>query len=203
MNLFTDTVSAAGAAPYIVRSIEQLNGQTLTFSVPAASASVLQGGTLKRLDPQSAVVLETFPLVASQTMTFGPYPTIRAWRLEVNAGSISYSLDRFDNDYATAIGNVEELIANRTLQVSDNGKLFINETGSAFTVTVPGTLPRGINIGFAQWGSGGSITIATANGATNRSSTTALNTQYAEGSLIVWKNSDGASAEFAVGGAFV
>jgi len=186
----TNTISLASEP---TRTTELVNGLTMTVTASANST-----GKLYHLD-QTNVVLETIPIAASQTLIFGPFPTIRKYRLECDSGSISYAFDKKDFDYSTQMGNVEGFTGARTLTLSDNGKLLRCDDASALTITVPNTMPAGFNIGILQWGAG-SVTVAAASGATKRSSASALTAQYAAGSITVAKNADGVSAEFVLGG---
>src|ERR1700722_12032976 len=81
MSIVSQTVSLSGnpqaGAPYGVAYFDQPSGLTATVTVPAASAQTLQGGRLKRIDPQSGAVLETYALAASESLTMGPFPTNR------------------------------------------------------------------------------------------------------------------------------
>ncbi len=92
------------------------------------------------------------------------------------------------------------LSSNYTLSVGDAAATFRSDGSAALTVTVPGNLPAGFNVGFQQWGTG-AITFVASSGATKRGSGS-VTTQYGFTNLIVGKNADGASAEFAIlGGA--
>jgi hypothetical protein len=199
------TVSLAGnpqaGAPYGMAYFDLPSGLTLTVTVPAATAQTAQGGRLKRIDPQTGAVLETYALVASQVVTMGPFATNRRWRIEVDAGSINYTIDQPDNQYASGWANVQSFVGNYTLQVSDNGKLLRCDDTSNVTVTVPGNLPTGFNVGFAMWGTG-TVTVAAGAGATKRGSGATIGTQYESGHVHVGKNADGNSAEFILGGSF-
>jgi hypothetical protein len=100
----------------------------------------------------------------------------------------------FHADIAITTGSI-------VLTADCNGKIFRYEGAANITVTVPATLVKGFNCGFAMWGTG-TITLTPASGATNRSSKTALNTQYQSGTVLVMKNVGGANAEYLVGGDF-
>jgi hypothetical protein len=186
----TETISLASEP---TRTTELTNGLTMTVTAATNSA-----GKLYHLD-QTNIVLETFSLAASQSMTFGPFPTIRKYRLECSAGSLSYQFSKPDFDYSTQLGNVEGFTGNRTLTLSDNGKLLRCDDASAVTITVPNAMPTGFNVGILQWGAG-TVTVAAGSGATKRTSASALSAQYAAGSIVIAKNVDGASAEFVLGG---
>jgi hypothetical protein len=186
----TDTISLASEP---TRTTELTNGLTMTVTAAANSS-----GTLFHTDKNN-VVVETIPIAASQTLIFGPFPTVRKYLFKCAAGSISYTFTKPDLDYSTQLGNVESFTGNRTLTLSDNGKLLRCDDAGAVTITVPNTLPTGFNVGMAQWGAG-SVTVAAASGATNRGTPVALTAQYAAGSIVVLKNADGASAEFVLGG---
>lgn len=186
----TNTISLANEP---IRTTELVNGLTMTVTAAANSS-----GNLYRLD-QTNVVVETFPIAASQTLIFGPFPTSRKYRLACTSGSISYSFDRPPFDYATQFGNIEGFTGNRTLTLSDNGKMLRCDDASAVTITVPNSLPTGFNIGILQWGAG-TLTVAAGAGATKRSSASAINAQYGAGAVVVAKNVDGVSAEFIIGG---
>ena len=188
----TDTISLASEPS---RTTELVNGFTMTVT-----SSVNSTGKLFHLD-QTNVVVETYSIAASQVLIFGPFPTIRKYRLECDSGSISYAFDKPAFDYATQLGNVQGFTGAKTLSSSDNGKIFRCDDGSNVIVTVPNNLSVGFNVSFSPWGAG-TVTVAAASGATNRSGKTALGTQYQAGSLVVVKNADGASAEYLLNGDF-
>jgi len=62
--------------------------------------------------------------------------------------------------------------------------------------------PNSFSAAFAMWDAG-TVTIAAGSGATNRSNTSALNSQYQWGSVFVGENANDVSAEFVLGGDFV
>jgi hypothetical protein len=178
--------------------VELISGLTLVVTAAASST-----GRIKRHSNSvgSPLVQDWFlSIPAGETRQFGPFPTIRRYTVECQTGSISYDVVKLDNDLATQFGNLQKFTGNLTLSPEDNGKLLRCEDGSNVTVTAPATLPEGFNIGFLMWAAG-TVTVAAGAGATNRSSKTALSTQYQVGSLIVAKNAGGA-AEFVLGGDF-
>lgn len=170
-------------------------GKTLTITPAAAST-----GRLYRMGDAAGA-----PMQGSQAITgasnFGPYPGHRTYFLEVATGSISYTIGIATSSYATELGNVEGFTGARTLVADDNGKLLRCDDASPVTITVPNNLPAGFNVGIAMWGAG-TVTVAAASGATKRSTTSALGTQYKLGSIIVMKNTGGSAAEFVLGGDF-
>lgn len=114
---------------------------------------------------------------------------------------MSGMVDPNGEDHDIFNGKVERLTGDKTLSPSDKGKLFRCDSAANVTVTAPANLPEGFNVGLAMWAAG-TVTVAAGSGATNRSSKTALSTQYQMGSLLVMKNASGAAAEFVLGGDF-
>ncbi len=104
-------------------------------------------------------------------------------------------------NYTVFYSDVVPFTGDRTLALTDDGKVLRCDDASNVTVTAPNNLPECFSVGFAMWGAG-TITVAAGSGATNRSSTSAISTQYQWGSLVVAKNTDDASAEFVLGGDF-
>lgn len=171
-------------------------GRTLALTLAAGSAARLirKGDSTGNPD-------QGYQDVTSSAV-FGPFPKHRRYTLECRAGSVLYTMANAGNNaIATQLGNMEGFTGNRTLVPDDNGKVLRCDDPSNVTITVPGTLPSGFNVGFAMWGAG-TVTVAAGSGATKRSSTSALSTQYSLGSVLVGKNNDLASAEFVLGGGF-
>ncbi|QIO34642.1 hypothetical protein [Bradyrhizobium sp. 1(2017)] len=103
--------------------------------------------------------------------------------------------------YTVYYSDVVPFTGNRTLSPDDNGKVLRCDDTSDVTITVPPDLPECFSCGFMMW-STGTITVSAGSGATKRSSTSELSTQYSTGALLVGKNADGASAEFILSGGF-
>lgn len=187
--------------PNVTRTeaIQLQPGEVLTVTADAVSS-----GTLRRRSDSHGVQLSganSQPIVASGKRVVGPFGTVRRYTIEVSAGSLTYTIGAKDLTFSTFRGNVEGFTGNRTLVADDNGKILRCDDASPVTITVPNDLPDGFNVGASMWGAG-TVTVAAASGATKRSTTTALNTQYGVGSIIVMKNVDNASAEFVLGGDF-
>lgn len=104
-------------------------------------------------------------------------------------------------NYTVYYTDVVPFTGNRTLSLDDNGKVLRCDDTSNVTVTVPRDLPECFTCGFMMW-STGTISVAAGSGATKRSSTSALSTQYSTGALLVGKNADDVSAEFTLSGGF-
>jgi hypothetical protein len=104
-------------------------------------------------------------------------------------------------NYTVFYTDVVPFTGNRTLSLDDNGKVLRCDDTSDVTITVPADLPECFTCGFLRW-STGTVTVAAGAGATKRSSTSAIGTQYSSGALLVGKNVDGASAEFVLSGEF-
>lgn len=173
-------------------------GEMLTVT-----ADALSSGLVRRVS-SSGNNLSGYQInnvAASSKVMCGPFPTVRQYSIECAAGSLVYTMTKSDYGYSVLLGNVEAFTGNRILSQNDNGKLLRCDDSSNVTITVNNDLAEGFNVGFGMWGSG-TVTIAAASGATNRSSTSALSTQYQLGSLVVIKNGTGKAAEFALGGSF-
>jgi hypothetical protein len=171
-------------------------GDVLTVTADALSSGLVRRNSqpgVQRTGPQSK------PVPSANSRAFGPFPTVRHYSIEPAAGTLSYVVGRGDYDYSTLLGNVEGFTGSITLEPEDNGKLLRCDDASAVTITVLNTLPVGFNIGFTQWGAG-SVTIAAGASATSRSTASSASAQYKIGTVLVVKNSDGASAEFTVNG---
>ncbi|WP_448043773.1 hypothetical protein [Bradyrhizobium liaoningense] len=108
------------------------------------------------------------------------------------SGTVTYTI--FYTDVIPFTGN-------RTLTADDNGKVLRCDDASNVTITVPATLPECFTCGFLMWGAG-TVTVAAGSGATKRSSTAALSTQYSSGAMLVAKNTNDAAAEFVLSGGF-
>lgn len=174
-------------------------GETLMVVADANSS-----GQVRRISqPGGALVgsqVQSVP--ASATIRNGTFPTVRHYSIECAAGFLTYTVSRDAFGFAAEKGNVEGFTGARTLRSEDNGKVLRCDDASNVIVTIPNDLPQGFNIGFAMWGAG-TVTITAASGATNRSSKSALSTQYQVGALLVLKQPDGgAVAEFVLGGDF-
>jgi hypothetical protein len=137
---------------------------------------------------------------ASSTRVFGPATSARRYSIEVAVGSLTYTTSVEDLPYSNLLGNIEGFTGSKTLRAEDNGKFLRCDDASNVTITVQNDLPQGFNVSFSMW-STGTITVAAASGATNRSTTSALSTQYQLGSLIVMKNA-GTAAEYVLTGGF-
>lgn len=103
-------------------------------------------------------------------------------------------------DHELFKGKVFPLSGSYTLSQSDNGKLFRSDSASNITLTIPAGLSEGFTVAVAMFGAG-TVTASAGAGATNRSSKSALSTQYQVGSILVMKNT-GSAAEFVLGGDF-
>lgn len=106
-----------------------------------------------------------------------------------------------DVTYTIFYTDVVPFTGNRTLSADDNGKVLRCDDASSVTVMVPRDLPECFTCGFLMWGAG-TVTVSAGSGATKRSTTSALSTQYSGGSVLVAKNADDASAEFILNGGF-
>jgi hypothetical protein len=170
--------------------------QTMTVTTDANSS-----GVIRRIasDGSAWSPPESIAILAGTTLKLGTFPTVRNYRIEASAGSLTYSLGIGDMDYSTLLGNVEGFTGSRTLTAADNGKLLRCDDSSAVTVTVPNTLPQGFNIGVAQWGAG-AVTVSAGASATKRSTASGPSAQYKIGAILVAKNVDGLSAEFTLNG---
>ena len=176
-----------------------LAGETLTVTADAFSS-----GLVKRMGEPGVQLMgvQQTAIPASGTRIIGPFPLVQFYSIECAAGSLTYVISTDEFGYSVLKGNVEGFTGSFTLKDYDNGKLFRCDDGSNVTVTVPNNLSQGFNVGFVMWAAG-TVTIAAASGATNRSSTSALNTQYNVGSLVVMKQSAAVTAaEFLLGGNF-
>jgi hypothetical protein len=170
-----------------------------TGDVLTVSADLISHGLVRRVSDSPDQQLQgrhEQDVPAGSTRAFGPFPAARRYSLETAVGTLDYSAAVFDIAFSTLRGNVEGFTGDLILKADDNGKLLRCDDASPVVLTVPDDLPAGFNIGIAMWGAG-SVTMA---GATNRSTVTALSTQYGLGSLIVLKNAG--VAEFKLGGDF-
>lgn len=138
---------------------------------------------------------------SSITCRFGPFPTPRRYAVLASGTPTTYQFANEDHPFYALKGNIEPFTGSKTLSPLDNGKIFRCEDASNVTITVPASLPKGFNVGFATW-STGTITVSAGTGATKRSPKTALSSQYAVGSIVVMKNTGGGAAEFVLGGDF-
>lgn len=183
-----------GPAVFIAPAI----GETLTVTASATSSGLVRR-VLNSGGNRSGAQITDIP--AGGTRIFGPFPTERHYSIECAVGSLTYSITKDEFGRSVLLGNVEGFTGARTLIDQDNGKILRCDDASAVVVTVPNSLAEGFNVGFAMWGAG-TVTVSAGSGATNRSSTSALSTQYGVGSLLVVKNASGTSSEFALGGSF-
>ncbi|SCB37615.1 hypothetical protein GA0061098_1007152 [Bradyrhizobium shewense] len=107
--------------------------------------------------------------------------------------------------YADFRGNVVPFTGSFTLTINDNGKIFRCDDTSNVTVSVPNDLYTGFNCGFIMYGTG-TVTLAAAPHATNKSGKPALSIQYQSGGLMVTKRTGGpgllGDIEFVTGGDF-
>ncbi|RXH23310.1 hypothetical protein XH99_31860 [Bradyrhizobium nanningense] len=103
--------------------------------------------------------------------------------------------------YTIFYTDVVPFTGNRTLNADDNGKVLRCDDASNVTITVPRNLPECFTCGFLTWGAG-TVTVSAGSGATKRSTTSALSTQFSGGSVLVAKNADDVSAEFILSGGF-
>lgn len=168
------------------------------------TADAVSSGTLRRRADSHGVQLQganAQSIVAGGKRIVGPFGTVRRYTIEAATGVLAYTVSAKDLTYSTFKGNVEGFTGNRTLTADDNGKILRCDDASAVVITVPNDLEDGFNVGVAMWGAG-TVTVAAGSGATKRSSTSALSTQYSLGSIIVMKNANAASAEFVLGGDF-
>jgi hypothetical protein len=108
---------------------------------------------------------------------------------------IDYINDMFSDLYTSNVfATIVDVADDLTLTDEHNGKI-LRFTAEA-TVTVPSTLTAGFNVGIINY-SAAVVDVAAGDGATNRSSTSELATQYTMGSLFV-----PVATEFMLGGDF-
>lgn len=88
-----------------------------------------------------------------------------------------------------------------TVVLDDNGKLIRVQTDNPVRITLPGPMPDKFNIGILQLGAG-DVTIVAGSGAAffSRSGFIKAAGKYAFLSAVVFQNSDGVSAQWALGG---
>jgi hypothetical protein len=86
-----------------------------------------------------------------------------------------------------------------TVKISDQGKVLVFSGGCV--VTLPATLPEGFSCGLVQKGVTG-VTVAAASGATvvGEGDPSGTAGQYATATLMILENTDGASAQWLLGG---
>lgn len=91
--------------------------------------------------------------------------------------------------------------ASYTLQAADSGRIVETTHGSAVTLTLPNSLPKGCTVTVMQAGAG-QVTFSPASGATllNRSGHTKTAGQYAVCTLYVRSNGNGNNAVYVLGG---
>jgi hypothetical protein len=176
-------------------------GQVLKITANATSS-----GRYGRLGNQDGDTPSNFPtsytaIAANKVVELGPFPYQTRFIVESLVGALTVTTDTAAAGYEMALDAVRLFTGSFSLALEDNGRVFRCEDGSNVTITVPNSLPEGFICGFAMWG-GGTVTLQAGSGATKRSSTSALGTQYKTGSLRVVKNADGATAEFALSGDF-
>jgi hypothetical protein len=174
--------------------------------VLTVTADAVSNGRIGRLGDQPGARVPDTPsefaaVAAGATALVGPFPYITRHTVEALAGSLSYAVASSPFGYSMLLGAMRSFTGARTLRAEDNGRVLRCDDGSAVVVTVPNDLPEGFNVGLAMWGAG-TVTVTAGSGATKRSSTSALSTQYGVGSLLVMKNSSGSAAEFVLGGDF-
>ncbi|MFT4121070.1 hypothetical protein [Bradyrhizobium sp.] len=184
---------------------EQSQSVTLEagYTLKISAASEWTSGRLRLPEIRTLTGKGVWNIPLGSSKTFGPFPTVRRYTLDAlgAGGKISYEIYKAPYDIATQVGNIESFSASFALQNEDNGKVFRCDSASNVTVAVPADLMEGFNVGFVQWDAG-TITLASEPGATKRAGGSATSSQFQSGSLIVLKNTDGASAEFKVGGDF-
>lgn len=163
-------------------------GNSTTFTIPAGRTLQVKAAS----ETQVIVDFRQFRVVDGQDFEFRTDRDLHGVTVKAIVG---------DADYTIFYSDVVPFTGNRTLGADDNGKILRCDDSSNVTITVPADLPECFSVGFAMWGAG-TITVAAGSGATKRSSTSAISTQYQWGSLLVVKNADDASAEFALGGDF-
>jgi hypothetical protein len=173
----SQTVTAPG------RNVVALDANQIITISPAANASGRVGriGDLPG-DGENASAYGT--LTASTTKVVGPFINPTRHAIELSAGTATYAVSTPNPAYRTLLGRMDGFTGNRTLTADDNGKILRCDDASNVTITVPNSLAEGFNVGFAMFGAG-TVTISAGSGATNRSSTSALSTQYQVGSLLV------------------
>jgi hypothetical protein len=206
--LFCEVAFCEVASMAVVVSGQVNQGQPVEITVNSGltltvTTDVNSSGLVRRVgEPGNQLLGNNVQNVpASGKAIVGAYGNARYYRLEVTAGFFTYQIAQDDSPPCTLKGNVEAFTGNRTLKDDDNGKVLRCDDSSSVTITVPNNLAEGFNVAFAMWDVG-TVTIAAGSGATNRSGTSQITTQYLLGSLIVLKNSDGATAEFALAGNF-
>jgi hypothetical protein len=178
-----------------IGKVERVNleaGQTLTVVAPTGSRGYVRRNDATRL----ATVGQ---LSSGSTVRLGPYPSARVYFIHSVLGPIDYSVGVNDLEYASDLGNVRPFTGDRTLTLEDNGLLLRCDDNSNVTVSVPGNLPEGFNVGVWRWGTG-TVTFAAVSGSTKRSSETQVTSQYGLGSVTVAKNVGDVAAEFTLGG---
>jgi hypothetical protein len=191
----TDTITAPGGAIFSAAP-----GQTITVTKPSGAAGYY-GALGDEPGDAPASPASRAALTPGSTLMLGPWTHPRRYRVDATVGVVSVAVSTPAVQYSTLLGKMESFTGNRTLDFNDNGRLLRCEDASNVTVTVPNNLAEGFNVGLLMFGTG-SVTISAGSGATNRSSTSALSTQYQVGSLIVARNSTGSGAEFVLGGSF-
>lgn len=169
-------------------------GETVTITANSTSS-----GLVRRVMPDGGNLpgAQLSNVLPGGSVIFGPFPTVRHFSIECVVGSLTYTLSKDEFGRSALLGNIEGFTGNRTLIAQDNGKIFRCDDTLNVTITVPGNLTAGFNVGFAMWG-GGTVTVQAGVGATNRSSTLALINQYDVGSVLVMKG-----GEFVLGGSFI
>jgi hypothetical protein len=173
-------------------------GQILTVT-PDATAAGRYGRVGNLPGDGDGVSTGYTNLTAGVSVVIGPYIVPTRHAIECSASGITYSASTPTRPFSMFLGKVEGFTGNRTLTADDNGRLLRSDDASGVTITVPNNLAEGFNLSFAQWGAG-TVTIAAASGATNRSSVSATTAQYKVGCVLVMKNTGSASAEFTVDG---
>lgn len=174
--------------------------QTLTIVSP----DVFSSGLVRRVGGGGEQLsgIRITKVLAGNSYSFGPFGSSRTYSIEPSGGKLTYSVSVEGNQYATQRGNIEPFTGSFALKSDDMGKVFRCDDTANVTITVPNDLPQGFNCGFIMYGTG-TVTLAMASGAVNRSAKTALSTQYNRGSLIVAKQVTASNAaECLIGGDF-
>lgn len=91
---------------------------------------------------------------------------------------------------------IEDITTNKTLAGTDTGKIFLYTGDTNINLTVPGTLVRGFSVGIIVKGDG-DVVVVPATGATTIDTDLSI---FGNGSLLVYQNTDNASAVFQLRG---
>lgn len=174
----------------------------------SATVEVPYGRTLQVTSAGKAVVSAKEGFGLSPGMSWNVTPGV-PFKMLANPGTFKVEIRAESGEakytqFSPVLGydfNFEPFTGDRTLTADDNGNFLRCDDDEDVTITVPADLPETFSCGLAMWGEG-TVTVEAGSGATKRSSTSELATQYQAGSVIVLKNADNESAEFILGGDF-